>query len=338
MGKTNLLDAVYFLCMAKSHFSLPDQAILRSSAPFMRLEGYFERMEKLEKIVVKYEPRKAKVLERGGVPYERLADHIGLLPVVFIAPDDAELLTEGSEARRRFLDNTLCQTDPAYLRALIAYNRILQQRNALLKQLAGGSGAFELLEAYDRQLLQPAAYIFEQRRVFMESFREIFLERYAAIGPKVEEVEMLYRSELSEQSLEGLLKANFQKDCMLQRTTAGPHRDDLECRIGGMPVKRFASQGQRKSFLLALKLAQYEILRQHKGFRPLLLLDDLFDKLDPQRTGRLIELLAGDSFGQVFITDTQESRIAPLLLNLSKPFRNFRVEEAQVEPILKQGT
>lgn len=172
----------------------------------------------------------------------------------------------------------------------------------------------------------------------MESFREIFLERYAAIGPKVEEVEMLYRSELSEQSLEGLLKANFQKDCILQRTTAGPHRDDLECRIGGMPVKRFASQGQRKSFLLALKLAQYEILRQHKGFRPLLLLDDLFDKLDPQRTGRLIELLAGDSFGQVFITDTQESRIAPLLLNLSKPFRNFRVAEAQVEPILKQGT
>lgn len=333
MGKTNLLDAVYFLCMAKSHFNVPDQAILRNGAGFLRMEGYFERLDRPEKIVVKYEPRKAKVMERDGLPYGRLADHIGLLPVVFIAPDDSELLTEGSEARRRFMDNTLCQTDPAYLRALITYNRVLQQRNALLKQMAGSNGLIELLEAYDQQLLQPASYIYAQRNAFVSSFRQIFLERYAAIGPQAEEVELLYRSELAEAPLENLLKAQFQRDCVLQRTTAGPHRDDLDCRIGGMAVKRFASQGQRKSFLLALKLAQYEILRQYKGFCPVLLLDDLFDKLDPQRTGRLIELLAGDSFGQVFITDTQESRIAPLLQTLSKPFRNFRVSEGQVEPL-----
>ena len=333
MGKTNLLDAVYFLCMAKSHFNVPDQAILRNGAGFMRMEGYFERTGRPEKIVVKYEPRKPKVLERDGLPYGRLADHIGLLPVVFIAPDDAELLTEGSEARRRFLDNTLCQTDPAYLRALMTYNRVLQQRNALLKQMAGSRVPLELLEAYDLQLLQPASYIYAQRSTFVDSFSQIFLERYAAIAPQVEEVEILYRSELAEAPLENLLKAQFQRDCVLQRTTSGPHRDDLDCRIGGMPVKRFASQGQRKSFLLALKLAQYEIIRQHKGFCPVLLLDDLFDKLDPQRTGRLIELIAGDSFGQVFITDTQESRIAPLLPALSKPFCNFRVSGGQVETL-----
>ena len=333
MGKTNLLDAVYFLCMAKSHFNLPDQAVLRNSAGYMRMEGYFERMEQPEKIVVKYEPRKSKVMERGGAPYERLADHIGLLPVVFIAPDDTELLTEGSEARRRFLDNTLCQTDPAYLRALVTYNRILQQRNALLKQMAGSSTSADLIEAYDEQLLQPASYIHGQRSAFVASFREIFHACYAAIAPQAEEVEVVYRSELSTQPLEFLLKSNFTKDCALQRTSSGTHRDDLDCRIGGMQVKRFASQGQRKSFLLALKLAQYEVIKTHKGFRPILLLDDLFDKLDPQRTGRLVELLAGESFGQVFITDTQESRIAPLLPTLSKPFCNFRVTDAQVETI-----
>ena len=333
MGKTNLLDAVYFLCMAKSHFNIPDQAVLRNSAGYMRMEGYFERMEQPEKIVVKYEPRKSKAMERAGAPYERLADHIGLLPVVFIAPDDAELLTEGSEARRRFLDNTLCQTDPDYLRALMTYNRVLQQRNALLKQMAGINTANALMEAYDQQLLHPARYIYAQRSAFVASFSEIFLTCYGAIAPKAEEVEVVYRSELSVQPMESLLKVNLAKDCAVQRTTSGTHRDDLDCRIGGMPVKRFASQGQRKSFLLALKLAQYEVIKRHKGFRPILLLDDLFDKLDPQRTGRLVELLAGESFGQVFITDTQESRIAPLLPALSKPFCNFRVTDARVETI-----
>ncbi|MFZ4427323.1 MAG: DNA replication/repair protein RecF [Saprospiraceae bacterium] len=330
MGKTNLLDAIYFLCMAKSHFNLPDQAIVRTGADFLRLEGLFERLGQAEKVVAKSVPRKMKTFERGGVAYERLSEHIGVFPVVFIAPDDAELLMEGSEARRRFMDNTLCQTDPLYLRELILYNRVLQQRNALLRQTAGGHAAPGLLEIYDRQLLGPADYIYRQRQDFVASFREIFLDRYAEISRQAEIVEIVYRSAMSSQSLEALLQANLQKDIALQRTTAGPHRDDLDCLIGGLPVKRFASQGQRKSFLLALKLAQYAVIHVHKGFKPLLLLDDLFDKLDPLRTASLLELLAGEDFGQVFITDTQESRIAPLMPSLAKPYCHFRVQEAQI--------
>ncbi len=331
MGKTNLLDAVYFLCMAKSHFNVPDQAIVRTGADFMRLEGFFDRMGQVEKVVAKYVPRKIKIFERGAVAYERLSDHIGLFPVVFIAPDDSELLMEGSEARRRFMDNTLCQTDPVYLQELISYNRVLQQRNALLKQMAGSQAVPGLLEIYDQQLLAPAAYIHRQRQRFTSLFREIFLDRYAAISQQSEIVEIVYRSGMSGQTLEALLHANLQKDIAVQRTTAGPHRDDLDCLIGGLPVKRFASQGQRKSFLLALKLAQYAVIHAHKGFKPLLLLDDLFDKLDPLRTASLLELLSGEDFGQVLITDTQESRIAPLMPSLAKPYLNFRVQEGKVQ-------
>ena len=333
MGKTNLLDAIYFLCMAKSHFNVPDQGIVRTGADFMRLEGFFERMGQPEQVVAKYVPRKLKTFERGAVAYERLSDHIGLFPVVFIAPDDSELLMEGSESRRRFMDNTLCQTDPLYLQQLILYNRILQQRNALLKQMSGGHSTSGLLEIYDRQLLAPAAYLQQQREVFVGLFSEIFLKRYAAISQQAENVGIVYRSGMSGQSLEVLLQANLQKDIALQRTTAGPHRDDLDCLIGGLPVKRYASQGQRKSFLLALKLAQYAVIHAHKGFKPLLLLDDLFDKLDPLRTASLLGLLSGEDYGQVFITDTQESGIAPLILSLAKPYQHFRVQAARIQQI-----
>lgn len=331
MGKTNLLDAIYFLCMTKSHFNLPDTSIVRRHAEYMRLEGYFQRLEQPEKIVAKFAPRKLKVFERNEAPYERLADHIGLLPVVFIAPDDTELLTEGSEARRRFIDNTLCQTDPQYLRELMLYNRVLQQRNALLKQAGGNARQIaDLIGIYDRQLLPPAAYIFSQRTTFAERFSQVFLRMYARISRESEQVEIAYRSALQEQPLEKLLQLHFDKDCALQRTSAGIHRDDLDCQIDGLPVKRFASQGQRKSYLLALKLAQYELLRSHKGFNPLLLLDDLFDKLDPLRTRQLLELLSTDSFGQVFITDTQATRLAPLLPELDRPYKVFEVKQGEV--------
>ena len=332
MGKTNLLDAIYYLCMTKSYFSLPDSSIIRHEAEFMRLEAYFNRLDRREKVVAKVAPRKIKIFERNDIPYERLADHIGLLPVVFISPDDTELITEGSEARRRFLDNTLSQLDPRYLAELIQYNKILVQRNALLKQMAdmpGQSGA--LLEVYDQQLLGPGQYLFQQRREFLNRFSGFFQSAYQYISNKAEEVGLSYQSHLLSGDFHTLLQQNQAKDRALQRTSAGIHRDDLECLIGGHPLKRFASQGQRKSFLLALKLAQFEILRQNKGFPPILLLDDLFDKLDKHRVGQLLHLLAFDTYGQVFLTDTQSERIELITKNFTKEIRMFHVEHGSVE-------
>ncbi|MBK6950398.1 MAG: DNA replication and repair protein RecF [Haliscomenobacter sp.] len=334
MGKTNLLDAVYFLCMTKSHFGLPDSSVIQWESEFMRLEGHFILQEKAEKIVAKVAPKKVKTLERQGVPYERLSDHIGLLPIVFIAPDDTELLTEGSETRRRFMDNTLSQLNPVYLRELLLYNRILLQRNALLRQMAESHKKnTALLDVYSEQLIKPGQYVFEQRKAFAAQFSEIFLDFYRIISNQAESAGIRYQSALSDHAFGGLLQQNLDKDLALQRTSAGIHRDDLECLIEGMPVKKFASQGQRKSYLIALKLAQYELLRTSKGVSPILLLDDLFDKLDPQRTAQLLELLGGESFGQIFITDTQAARVSTLLPSLSKSYRLFEVQKGGIQLI-----
>ncbi len=332
MGKTNLLDAVYFLCMTKSHFGLPDSAVIQWENEFMRLEGHFTVQGKAEKIVAKIAPKKIKTLERQGAPYERLSDHIGLLPIVFIAPDDTELLTEGSETRRRFMDNTLSQLNPVYLRELLLYNRVLLQRNTLLRQMADRAKSdTALLDVYSEQLLQPGQYVFEQRKAFSAQFSEIFLHFYRIISKEAETAGIRYQSALSDHALDWLLRQNLDKDLALQRTSAGIHRDDLECLIEGAPVKRFASQGQRKSYLIALKLAQYELLRTAKGVSPILLLDDLFDKLDPQRTAQLLDLLGGESFGQIFITDTQAARVSALLPSLGKPYRLFEVQKGGIQ-------
>ncbi len=335
VGKTNLLDAIYFLCMTKSHFGLPDAAVLQWESGFMRLEGHFMVRGIPEKIVAKVAAqKKIKTFERQAVPYERLSDHIGLLPIVFIAPDDTELLTEGSETRRRFLDNTLSQLDPVYLRELLLYNRVLAQRNSLLRQMAERQHPdTSLLEVYSDQLLNPGMYLFGQRKTITSGFSEIFLNFYRIISQQAESVGLRYQSSLTEHSFDQLLQQTLGKDLALQRTSAGIHRDDLECLIEGMPVKKFASQGQRKSYLIALKLAQYELLRRSKGISPILLLDDLFDKLDPKRTAQLLELLGGDSFGQIFITDTQAERVSGMLPSLGKPYRLFEVQKEGIQLI-----
>lgn len=331
MGKTNLLDAIYYLCMAKSHFNLADTAITRHDENFFRLEGHFILQEKKEKIVAKVMPRKLKELERNDVAYSKLAEHIGLLPVVFIGPDDIQLIREGSEERRRFLDNTLSQLDQRYLYELITYNKVLQQRNALLKSLAERSGgSMSLLDVYDEQLIDPALYVLEQRAVFTQKFTAIFQSTHQYITGRKEAVQLSYESQLLENDLEDLLKQSRQKDLALQRTTKGVHRDDLVFSLGEHPLKKYGSQGQLKSFLLALKLAQYEMLRQNKGVSPILLLDDLFDKLDAQRVTHLIRLLTEGQFGQIFITDTHETRIAEIVEQFGVDYRRFFVEGGKV--------
>ncbi len=330
MGKTNLLDAVYYLCMGKSHFQSTDKNVVRKGEAFFRLEGYF-MLDKIEKIVAKVLPGEQKTIERNDTPYPRLSDHVGLLPVVFMAPDDTALALEGSEERRRFMDNTLCQLDHNYLESLVTYNKLLEKRNALLRQFAT-QGGFNLLlvQTYNRQMEAPAAYIFEKRNWFIGQFQPVFNQFYAAISSDAEPVDCIYRSPLEAASLSELLEKSLEKDRLLIRTTMGIHKDDLVFHLKGLPLKRFASQGQLKSFVLAMKLAQYELLRQQKQKPPILLLDDLFDKLDDTRASQLIELLVKGDFGQVFITDAHPARAEEIARSFSGDYKKLVIENGEV--------
>lgn len=334
MGKTNLLDAVYYLCMCKSALGLRDAGLVNHAYDFFRLEGLFQKTEKQYKIVAKVIPRKRKEIECNGTAYSRMVDHIGLLPVVMIVPDDTRLATEGSEERRRFLDNTLSQLDQSYLSALVKYNRILKQRNAALKQM-GQERRYDaaLLSTYDQQLEGPAKLIFEKRNSFQSTFRDLLQQYYNKISGGQEEVDCIYKSQLLENSFGQLMQEAAEKDRILQRTTSGIHRDDLQFKIGGHPLKKFASQGQLKSYVLALKLAQYEVLKKDKKEPPLLLLDDIFDKLDRHRVKFLIQLILENEFGQVFITDTEMERLETILSDFALDYCKFVVEKGQVDQI-----
>jgi DNA replication and repair protein RecF len=331
MGKTNLLDAVYYLCMTRSHTGLTDANVVRHGADFFRLEAMIQKNEKRDKVVAKVVPRKKKEFEKNEVLYPRLADHIGAYPVVIIAPNDTNIILESSEVRRRFLDNTLSQLDPIYLYSLLSYNKILEQRNALLKQFAERrSFNQQLLATYDAQLLDPAQYLCDKRQDFVQSFCKILQKMYELISLHRESVDCRYESRLLETNYEQLLKENVEKDRALQRTTTGIHKDDLQLKINGYPARQFASQGQLKSLVLSLKLAQYDILRREKKMQPLLLLDDIFDKLDKTRVSQLLALLLEQSFGQIFITDTDEHRVTEIITHLNSPFLQFYIENGKV--------
>jgi DNA replication and repair protein RecF len=334
MGKTNFLDAVYYLCMTKSLHGTPDRDLTRDGGRFFRLEGHFSEGDERKKIVAKVEPGKQKAISCNEAVYDRLAEHIGQLPVVFVAPADASLVQGGSEDRRRFLDNVLAQIDSLYLQHLLSYNRLIKQRNSALKQM-GQTGHFDraLLAVYDRQLLIPARYIFDRRIEYLEQFIPRFQHYYRIICEERELVDCRYKSQLREQPLDVWLEMNWEKDRVLQRTTAGIHRDDLTFLLFEKPLKRFASQGQMKSFVLALKLAQYDTLREATGRVPLLLLDDIFDKLDLQRMEQLIQLVQESHFGQVFFSDTQLSRVQELAAHTSRDFRIFEVNAGKISNV-----
>ncbi len=327
MGKTNLLDAIYYACMGKSYFGVNDRDIVRQDSDFFRLEAHFEREKKGEKIVVKVMPRKKKILERNDVAYAKISEHVGLLPVVIIAPDDTRIATEGSEGRRRFLDNTLSQIDQQYLRMLIRYNHILKQRNAALKQFGEHRKTDPtLLKIYDDQLIEPGVHLHQKRTAFLEDFGPELAQTYQLISGEQEQVSCRYQSALSDRDFQQILLDAREKDLILQRTTAGPHRDDLDFRIEGRPVKRFASQGQLKSVILSLKLAQYKILKMKKKLAPILLLDDIFDKLDTERIKHLIQLLVKDEYGQIFITDTHKDRVSEIVTKSGASHQQFAIE------------
>ncbi|MDX1667444.1 MAG: DNA replication and repair protein RecF [Saprospiraceae bacterium] len=333
MGKTNLLDAVHYLCMGKSLFGLNDRNIVKHGEDFFRLEGRFALDGKTERIVAKVIPGKQKEIERNGVAYARLSEHVGLIPVVFMAPDDTLLVREGSEERRKFLDNTISQLNDRYLSALIQYNRLLNQRNSALKQFAESrSFNADLLDIYDRQIIPHGQLIYRVRQSFMEAFRPVLREVYTLISGEREEADCRYRSKMHDKPLGELLTEAREKDRYLQRTTVGLHKDDLLFTLDGHPLKRFGSQGQLKSFVLSLKIAQYELLRREKSKRPLLLLDDIFDKLDRQRVGQLLQLLLRGSFGQIFLTDTDGERVEKIVAQMGMDYRIFQITDGRAEP------
>lgn len=330
-GKTNLLDAIHYLALCKSYFNPIDSQQIKQGADFFMINGTFEKDKHREVIACGLKRNQKKQFKRNKKEYQRLADHIGLFPLVMISPYDISIIIEGSEERRKFIDNVISQTDNHYLDELIAYNKTLSNRNALLKLIAD-TGRYDahLLEVYDEQLIESGNRIFQKRKAFMETFTKIFNKHYRFISDDAEQVELVYESQLLADDFASLLKKSTEKDRVLERTTNGIHKDDLQFTIHGMAMKKFGSQGQQKSFLIALKLAQYTFLYQQKGYKPLLLLDDIFDKLDEHRTHKLMKMVSDNDFGQVFITDTSAERIRFIFNGLDIAINLFNVEKGTV--------
>jgi DNA replication and repair protein RecF len=326
IGKTNVLDAIYHLSFGKSYFNPITSQNIRHGTDFFVIEGLYEKDEKDEKIVVSAKKGQKKMIKRNGKAYERFSEHIGFLPVVIISPADRDLIIEGSETRRKFMDGVISQGDAQYLRNLITYNKVLAQRNSLLKYFAANNTHNQdTLDIYNEQMDALATPIHEKRKAFLEEFTPIFLKRYETISKQKEEVDLVYKSQLDEAGLKQLLEENINKDKITQYTNFGIHKDDLLFQIEGHPVKKFGSQGQQKSYLIALKLAQFDFLKRHSGVQPILLLDDIFDKLDEQRVGQIIRLVDEENFGQLFISDTHPERTEAVVKEVHQSYKMFRL-------------
>ncbi len=333
-GKTNILDAIYLLSLTKSFFNTPDKLIINTDTKddFYSVIAIYEMNNSIETIQVKYVRNNRKILKKNDKEYPRLSDHIGLLPLVMISPNDVFLISEGSELRRRFLDIIISQFDKEYLHNLIQYNTALKQRNAILKKMNfSHSHSMGLFEVWDQKLIEYGTPIFEKRKTMTETLTNYFNQFYAAISNDQNELSVKYRSQLFQKPLKELLINNSENDKYLKYTSVGIHKDDLNFTIDGLPLKKIGSQGQQKSLLIALKLAEYEILKQGSGKNPLLLLDDVFDKLDAFRVSKVIELVAEKDYGQIFITDTHPDRMKQMVKQLEIPAALFEVSNKTVK-------
>ncbi len=321
-GKTNLLDAIYYLCFTKSYFGKTDAQNTSYGKAGIRMEGTFNKQSQSYHTVCVVRENGKKEFSVDGELYTKFAAHIGKFPCVMIAPDDVAIITAASDERRKFIDYTISQLDAGYLQTLIDYNKILQQRNSLLKQVAENGKIDEaLFQVISSQLMLHGNRIFEKRRAFCKTFIPLISNLYNEISGVNEKLLINYVSNLESNSFENLLKQNWKKDIALQRTTKGIHRDDLEFIIDNGAFKSLASQGQRKSLLFALKLAEYQTLLQHNGFPPLLLLDDVFEKLDENRMHNLLSKICMENQGQIFITDTHCERLNQALEKLQVDFQ-----------------
>lgn len=326
VGKTNMLDAIYYLSFAKSYFNPVAGQNIRHTEDFFMIEGEYRINDRIDTVVCSLKRGNKKVVKRNGKSYEKFSEHIGYLPLVIISPADRDLITDGSDTRRKFIDNVISQSDSKYLQNIIKYNKVLAQRNSLLKYFAANRTFDALnLKVYNEQLSNYGSLIYEKRKAFLESFIPIFKNRYEAISNSKEQVNLVYKTQLSDINLLDLFEQTLERDRVLQYTSAGVHKDDLSFEIDGYPVKKFGSQGQQKSYLVALKLAQFDFIKSQSKVKPILLLDDIFDKLDDSRVAQIISLVNNDEFGQLFISDTHKERTEEVVRKTEQSFKIFQL-------------
>lgn len=336
MGKTNVLDALHYLGLCRSYFSLRDHELVSHNHDFFRLEARVLQDKKTVSYAAKVQPGNRKEFEKDKKGYPLLADHIGQLPVVLVAPNDTDIITGSSEARRKFMDQTLCQVDPEYLANLSLYNRLLLQRNAYLKSVVQGS-RFDggMLEAIDLQMAPAARYIGQKRVDFVQELMAFTRSNYQSISRAAEMPGAEYQGSLGQNSWLELMNKYQSLDVRMGRTMHGLHRDEIQLTLDGFPARRFSSQGQLKSYVFALKLAQYQYSTIKTNRKPLLLLDDIFDKLDQDRVEALLAFLVDQKVGQVFITDTDALRVPGVLGALHQPFRTFHVADSAIQEVTR---
>lgn len=326
IGKTNILDAIYHLANGKSYFNPLAVQNIKHNEDFFVVDGEFEKNERSEQILCSLKKGQKKILKRNGKIYEKFSDHIGFIPLVIISPADSDLIIEGSETRRKFIDSVISQLDSSYLQKLIQYQKIIIQRNALLKYFALNH-VFEndTLSIYNEQLNTLGQAIFEKRRHFLADFIPVFNKYHQDITQSAETVQLVYQSDLFEKDMLTLLEENINKDRSLNYTSVGVHKDDLSFEIDNHPIKKFGSQGQQKSFLIALKLAQFDFVKKQSGEKPILLFDDIFDKLDEFRVSKIIEMVNNEEFGQLFISDTHSERTENIVKTTHQSYKIFNL-------------
>lgn len=330
MGKTNLLDVIHYLSFCKSHINTLDSQIINNDQEMCVIQGEYDYEGRAEDIFCAIRRRQRKQFKRNKKEYEKLSEHIGLLPLVMVSPADSDLIRGGSDERRRFLDLIISQQDKQYLHALIQYNKALLQRNMLLKNQSMDAALYEVLEM---QMSMYGKMVFDKRQLLVESFIPIFNEYYQTICRSTEQVGLRYISQLEDRDLTESLAANRERDRILGYTSNGVHKDELEMTLNEQLIRRVGSQGQNKTYLIALKLAQFAFLNRKGQTTPILLLDDIFDKLDAARVAEIIKLVSGDSFGQIFITDTNRKYLDEILQAMNHDYALFRVEQGEVQPM-----
>ena len=324
VGKTNILEAIYFLSFTKGYFNNTVSQHIKHKTDFFVIDGSYQINERLENINCSLKKGSKKIIKKNGKEYEKVTEHIGTIPLVIISPVDNNLIAEGSDIRRKFIDGVISQSDTTYLHQLISYKKIVSQRNSLLKYFAANRTYDALnIEVYNEQLANLGTQIYNKRAAFLEEFIPIFKKRYSHISNGNEEVNLEYKSQLHDNSLKSLLESTIEKDRLLQYTSVGIHKDDLIFKISDYPIKKYGSQGQQKSYLIALKLAQFDFIQKQSNIKPLLLLDDIFDKLDENRVAQLLQLVNDENFGQLFISDTNAKRTEEIIKKTNQSYKMF---------------
>ncbi|MFN8258667.1 MAG: DNA replication/repair protein RecF [Bacteroidales bacterium] len=332
VGKTNILDSIYYLAFCKSWLNPVDSQNIRFGSDFFLIKGYFGYNDLTDTVSCSFKAGKKKSFKRNDKEYSKLSNHIGLIPLVTVSPYDSELILGGSEERRRFIDIVISQFDKDYLNKLLKYNKILNQRNQLLKQMPLNSYFdHEAMEVWDLQLISLGNALHAKRKEYLENIIPIFNKYYSYISSEKEFVSLVYKSQLNEGDFATILQENIEKDRIFQFTTSGLHKDDLLFQLSGHPLRKNASQGQQKTYLMALKLAQFDYINQVGGIKPILLFDDIFDKLDEERVKQIIHLVADHHFGQIFITDTDHRRLDSILNNIHIDYKLFEINDGIIE-------